>query len=134
MSVLHRIFLAVALVGLTVSAPVAWAAEPLAVTVERSVTVKMRDGTVLRADIYRPKTDGTFPVLLERTPYDKNGSAGFGLKTAASGYVVIVQDVRGRYSSDGEWYPFKHESDDGFDTIEWAASRRSTAPSSPPGG
>jgi uncharacterized protein len=122
MSVLHRIFLAVALVGLTVSAPVAWAAEPLAVTVERSVTVKMRDGTVLRADIYRPKTDGTFPVLLERTPYDKNGSAGFGLKTAASGYVVIVQDVRGRYSSDGEWYPFKHESDDGFDTIEWAAS------------
>jgi putative CocE/NonD family hydrolase len=92
------------------------------VTVERSVAVKMRDGTVLRADIYRPKTDGTFPVLLERTPYDKNGSSGFGLKTAASGYVVIVQDVRGRYTSEGEWYPFKHESDDGFDTVEWAAS------------
>ncbi len=121
MSVLHRIFLAVVFV-LTVSAPSAWAAEPLAVTVERSVAVKMRDGTVLRADIYRPKTDGTFPVLLERTPYDKNGSASFGLKTAASGYVVVVQDVRGRYTSEGEWYPFKHESEDGFDTIEWAAS------------
>jgi hypothetical protein len=122
MSVLHRIFLTIAFASLTISAPSAWAAEPLAVTVERGVVVKMRDGTVLRADIYRPKADGTFPVLLERTPYDKNGSSGFGLKTAASGYVVIVQDVRGRYTSDGEWYPFKYESDDGFDTVEWAAS------------
>src|SRR6202162_1010001 len=122
MSILHRIFLSIACVSLTISALSARAAEPLAVTVERSVAVKMRDGTVLRADIYRPKTDGTFPVLLERTPYDKNGSSGFGLKTAASGYVVIVQDVRGRYTSEGEWYPFKHESDDAFDTVEWAAS------------
>jgi uncharacterized protein len=122
MTVLHRIFLTIAFASLTISAVPASTAEPLAVTVERSVAVKMRDGTVLRADIYRPKTDGTFPVLLERTPYDKNGSSGFGLKTAANGYVVIVQDVRGRYTSEGEWYPFKHESDDGFDTVEWAAS------------
>ncbi len=89
---------------------------------EQGVVVKMRDGTVLRADIYRPKAEGTFPVLLERTPYDKNGSSGFGLRAAALGYVVIVQDVRGRYTSDGEWYPFKNESSDGYDTVEWAAS------------
>ena len=91
-------------------------------TVERGAAMKMRDGTILRADIYRPKTEGSFPVLLERTPYDKNNSSGFGLRAAAQGYVVIVQDVRGRYTSDGEWYPFKNESSDGFDTIEWAAA------------
>ena len=44
------------------------------------------------------------------------------MKAAAKGYVVVIQDVRGRYTSDGEWYPFKHESEDGYDTVEWAAS------------
>jgi uncharacterized protein len=82
----------------------------------------MRDGNILRADIYRPKSDRTFPVLLQRTPYDKRNSVGFAVKAAARGYVVIVQDVRGRYSSDGEWYPFKNESNDGYDTVEWAAT------------
>src|SRR5579864_3464689 len=122
MSILHRSFLTITLAGLTVVAPGASAAEPFAVTVERGAAVKMRDGTVLRADIYRPKTEGSFPVLLERTPYDKNNSSGFGLRAAAQGYIVIVQDVRGRYTSEGEWYPFKNESSDGFDTIEWAAA------------
>jgi len=122
MSVLCRSVVAFAFLSLTIVAQCASTAEPLAVTVERSVAVKMRDGTVLRADIYRPKTEGTFPVLLERTPYDKNGSSGFGLRATAQGYVVIVQDVRGRYTSDGEWYPFKYESYDGFDTVEWAAA------------
>jgi uncharacterized protein len=92
------------------------------VTVERGVTAKMRDGVVLRADIYRPKAEGRFPVLLERTPYDKRGAVDFGFKAAARGYVVVVQDVRGRYASEGEWVPFKHESDDGYDTVEWAAA------------
>jgi len=82
----------------------------------------MRDGVTLRADIYRPKADGKFPVLLVRTPYDKNGEVNFGLKAAARGYVVIAQDVRGRYTSDGDWYPFKFESQDGYDTVEWAAA------------
>lgn len=122
MSILHRSFLTIALVALTVLPRGASAAEPFAVTVEHGVEVKMRDGTVLRADIYRPKTEGSFPVLLERTPYDKNNSSGFGLRAAAQGYIVIVQDVRGRYTSEGEWYPFKNESNDGFDTIEWAAA------------
>ena len=46
----------------------------------------------------------------------------FGLRAASQGYVVIIQDVRGRYTSEGEWYPFRHESQDGYDTVEWAAS------------
>src|SRR6266567_2351257 len=91
------------------------------VTVERDVPVKMRDRVVLHADVYRPKTEGKFPVLLQRTPYNKDGGVEFGVKAAARGYVTIIQDVRGRFSSDGEWYTFKHESDDGYDTVEWAA-------------
>jgi hypothetical protein len=91
------------------------------VTFESNVPVKMRDGVTLRADIYRPNADGKFPVLLQRTPYNKDGDVGFGLKAAVRGYVVIIQDVRGRYASEGEWYTFKHESNDGYDTVEWAA-------------
>ena len=68
------------------------------------------------------KSEGKFPILLERTPYDKRNSAEFAFTAAAHGFVAIVQDVRGRYSSEGEWYTFKHESDDGYDTVEWAAA------------
>jgi putative CocE/NonD family hydrolase len=101
----------------------AWAQEK-SVTVERGVSVRMRDGVVLFADIYRPSIPGRFPVLLERTPYDKDkdNEIDLGHDAAQLGYVVIVQDVRGRYSSGGEWYPFRHESQDGFDTVEWAAA------------
>jgi hypothetical protein len=114
----------VAFVGLALVPQFTVAAEPYAVTIEHGVVAKMRDGTVLRADIYRPTTAGKFPVILKRTPYDKHNvdAADFGVKGAARGYVVINQDVRGRYTSDGEWYPFLHESEDGYDTVEWAAS------------
>jgi uncharacterized protein len=98
------------------------AQETYPVTTEHAIEAKMRDGTILRADVYRPKIEGKFPVLLERTPYDKRESAGFAVKAAARGYVVVTQDVRGRYSSDGDWYPFKNESNDGYDTVEWAAT------------
>lgn len=96
--------------------------EPNEVIVERGVKVNMRDGVVLRADIYRPKQDGHFPVLLQRTPYNKAGGEDFGYRAASAGYVAIIQDVRGRYASEGEWYPFKFESNDGYDTVEWAAA------------
>ena len=82
----------------------------------------MRDGVTLRADVYRPDMPGKFPVLLQRTPYDKNRGYEFGLKAAVQGYVVVVQDVRGRFASGGEWSPFRNESNDGYDTVEWAAS------------
>ena len=91
------------------------------VVVTRNVEAKMRDGVKLRADIYRPKADGKYPVLLVRTPYDKQSSSGFGHRAAARGYVVIAQDVRGRFESEGEWYTFKSEAQDGYDTVEWAA-------------
>lgn len=92
------------------------------VVVEDAVKVPMRDGVVLRADIYRPQKAGKYPVLLQRTPYNKAGGVSFGYRAAAAGYVAIVQDVRGRYSSEGEWYPFRYESQDGYDTVEWAAA------------
>jgi putative CocE/NonD family hydrolase len=92
------------------------------IAIEPGVAMKTRDGMTLRADIYRPAGEGKFPVLLQRTPYDKNNGAEFGRTAAARGYLVVVQDVRGRYSSEGEWYPFKYETQDGYDTIEWAAA------------
>ena len=60
--------------------------------------------------------------MLTRTPYDKNNGAEFGRRAALRGFMVVVQDVRGRYTSDGDWYPFKYETDDGYDTVEWAAA------------
>jgi putative CocE/NonD family hydrolase len=114
--------LSVATVWMVFILPLAVAAEHYDVAVERNVAAKMRDGVTLRADIYRPKAEGKFPVLLVRTPYDKTGNMGFGLRAAARGYVVISQDVRGRFESEGEWYPFKYESQDGYDTVEWAAA------------
>jgi putative CocE/NonD family hydrolase len=91
------------------------------VVVERNVEMSTRDGVKLRADVYRPDADGRFPVVLERTPYDKRLES-FGPQVAARGYVFIAQDVRGRFASDGEWYPLKHEADDGYDAVEWAAA------------
>jgi uncharacterized protein len=122
MHVLRKCVLVLLFPQLIAVAAVCQAAGPYAVTVEHDIQAKMRDGVILHADVYRPKAEGAFPVLLERTPYDKSGSAGFGVKGAARGFVVIVQDVRGRYTSEGEWYPFKNESNDGFDTVEWAAT------------
>ncbi len=86
--------------------PVPATAENHEVTVQRNEAAKMRDGVTLRADIYRPKAEGKFPVLLVRTPYDKRNETNFGLKGAARGFVVIAQDVRGRFESEGEWYTF----------------------------
>jgi hypothetical protein len=98
------------------------AAQDYEITVQHNATAVMRDGVKLRADIYRPKREGKFPVLLVRTPYDKTQELEFGVKAATRGYVVVAQDVRGRYQSEGEWYPFKNESQDGYDTVEWAAA------------
>jgi uncharacterized protein len=100
----------------------ALAADQYSITYERNVAVKMRDDVTLRADIFRPNADGKFPVLLQRTPYNKDNEVDFALKAAARGYVVIVQDVRGRYASEGDWYVFKNEPNDGYDTVEWAAT------------
>ena len=104
------------------AAPTSIAAQKYEVRFEHGVEAKMRDGVILRADIYRPKAEGKFPVLLERTPYDKNGGRDFAMRAAARGYVVVIQDTRGRYTSDGEFYTFKNEPNDGYDTVEWVAA------------
>lgn len=93
-----------------------------AVVVEQNVEARMRDGVVLRADVYRPDAPGRFPVLLQRTPYSKNpGHALESLhRIVERGYVLIIQDTRGRYTSDGVAQPHD-EADDGYDTVEWAA-------------
>ena len=100
------------------------AQQSYAVITQNGVSMKTRDGVKLYADIYRPKADGKFPVILMRTPYDKSvgWAAAPAYQVATHGYVVILQDVRGRYTSEGEWYPFRHESEDGYDAVEWAAA------------
>jgi putative CocE/NonD family hydrolase len=94
------------------------------IIIQTDVRMKTRDGVTLYADIYRPKSPDKFPVILMRTPYDK--SVGWAVspvyRMVPRGYVVIIQDVRGRYTSEGEWYPFRHEQADGYDAVEWAAA------------
>jgi putative CocE/NonD family hydrolase len=95
------------------------------VVIEHDVPARMRDGVVLRANIYRPSDDGAYPVLLSRQPYDKNTNINPVyadlVRLAAAGYLVVMQDVRGRYASDGDFEPGVHEFEDGYDTVQWAA-------------
>jgi predicted acyl esterase len=91
-----------------------------------NVTMPMRDGVILRADILLPSAEDRFPALIYRTPYGKH----FALKeyktfekAVARGYAVVVQDVRGRYASDGEFVAYQNEGRDGYDTIEWVAKQ-----------
>jgi hypothetical protein len=84
----------------------------------------MRDGVVLRADLWRPAGTGPFPVLVHRTPYDKRWDEEnhtIFRRAVERGYAVLIQDVRGRFASDGEFRPYQQEGRDGYDTIEWAA-------------
>lgn len=94
---------------------------------EIDVPVPMRDGIELRADIYRPDTSDPCPTILKRTPYDKALPMDITwfdpLRAAKEGYAVVVQDVRGSMASDGDFDPIFNEFDDGYDTVEWAASQ-----------
>ena len=97
------------------------------IVIDRNVRMRMRDGVVLRADIYRPDAGGRFPVAVTRGPYDKTSSLddipAVGRNLARRGYVCVAQDVRGRYASDGSYEPFLTEMEDGVDTVEWAAAQ-----------
>lgn len=95
-----------------------------AACIDTALAVPMRDGVVLRADLWRPATGGPFPVLLFRTPYGRSDGAeasGVTRAAVARGYAVVHQDVRGRYGSEGEFDAYRNEGRDGYDTIEWAA-------------
>lgn len=102
---------------------------PGRVVIERDVLVPMRDGTRLAADIYRPEDNARHPVLVQRIPYNKSSLSYVGglifspIEAAERGYVVVVQDTRGRFNSEGHWRPFFDEANDGYDTVEWAAQQ-----------
>lgn len=95
------------------------------ISTDRKIMIPMRDGVNLAADIYTPNEKhaddaGRFPVILHRTPYGRNlQPALYAPFFAERGYVYVCQDTRGRFDSEGDWYPFRHEMDDGSDTIDW---------------
>lgn len=98
------------------------------VILEPNVMMPLRDGVRLATDLYFPardgaKAEGPFPVILNRTPYNKTGKGGEGRFFAERGYVVAMQDVRGRDMSEGEFYAFAHEGPDGYDVVEWLAAQ-----------
>ncbi|MGB3634047.1 MAG: CocE/NonD family hydrolase [Rubrobacteraceae bacterium] len=98
---------------------------PTEILVQKDVPAGMRDGTTLMSNVYRPTEGGPYPVLLTRLPYGKdlpfNATYFDPVKAAQQGYIVVIQDVRGRYASEGKFVPFVKEYEDGYDTVEWAA-------------
>jgi putative CocE/NonD family hydrolase len=124
----RRLVAAALVAGSTALAQNAVAAEPggpCTVRKEINVPAKMRDGTILYADIYRPVEEGSYPVLLQRLPYNKTSASAFVYGPpawyAAQCYIHVIQDVRGQYASEGTFYPFRNEMTDGYDSVEWAA-------------
>ena len=101
--------------------------DSVSLKVETNVAATMRDGTTLYADVYRPDGPGTFPTLLQRTPYDKSAALASQMldpmKAAKAGFALVIQDTRGRFTSGGEFYCFADDINDGYDTVEWAASQ-----------
>ena len=96
--------------------------------IEKNVMVAMRDGTKLATDIYRPAKQGVplpgkFPVIVDRSPYNKSGIRKEAIFFAQHGYIEVAQDCRGRFASQGTFYPLLNEGRDGYDTIEWAATQ-----------
>ena len=90
---------------------------------DERVDIPMRDGTLLAASLTRPSGDGPFPTVLCRTPYDRTKSIQLTAaeRWACAGYTYLRQDVRGRFDSEGEFYPFRDDPNDGYDSIEWIA-------------
>jgi len=110
--------------GTTATAPALYG-----VAATTDVMIAMRDGVRLATDIYRPTkggrtVDGRFPVILTRTPYNKSTNAeNLMLMFVPFGYVVVIQDVRGRYRSEGHWLPLRNDPNDGYDTAQWIGSQ-----------
>ena len=97
------------------------------VRLEREVHVRMRDGVVLAANVFHPAgAREPLPVVLIRQPYGKDDHPFMharGTYWARKGYVCVVQDVRGKYGSEGVWEPVVNEATDGWDTLDWVAGR-----------
>ena len=90
--------------------------DSVSLKMQSNIPVAMRDGVTLYADIYRPDSDGPFPTILQRTPYDKTASLTNSmldpLRAAKAGFAVVIQDTRGRYTSEGEFYAFRDDIND----------------------
>jgi len=97
------------------------------ITVEKNVSIPMRDGVRLYANIYKPKAEGRFPVILTRLPYGKDEyycwMPAVGKFWASKGYVFVAQDVRGKFCSEGEFEPLANEVRDGYDTLDWISKQ-----------
>jgi uncharacterized protein len=96
------------------------------IVMDNLVAVPMRDGVKLYADVYRPTAPGKYPVIVSRTPYSTERAPNAydaAVFFSQRGYVYVYQDVRGRHESEGKWEPFRDDIEDGYDTIEWAASQ-----------
>lgn len=100
-----------------------------AIQVEKNIMVPMRDGVCLATDVYRMEGAGPAPVLITRTPYNKDYTIAGSLSTfnieraVSAGYVVVIQDVRGRFASEGTFAPMIQETNDGLDAFAWAAAQ-----------
>ncbi|MDX1567419.1 MAG: CocE/NonD family hydrolase, partial [Longimicrobiales bacterium] len=86
--------------------------------------VEMRDGVKLATSVYLPEGDGPWPVVVQRTPYNKEGGARSQARYTDAGYAFVIQDQRGRYRSQGVYQAHENEIDDGYDTVEWIARQR----------
>ena len=120
-------FAPTALHGLLVAILIAAVAGPALAEPPRGAKeemVSMRDGVKLATNVYLPKGDGPFPVVLMRTPYNKDIGLSLGSdRYLKAGYAYVVQDCRGRFRSEGNYQPFETDREDGFDTIAWVASQ-----------
>ncbi len=102
---------------------------PSSVIVERDLSIEMRDGIVLAADLYRPQGDGPHPTLLYRVRGSRSAAFISGLlmlnplEAVRRGYAVLIQEVRGRAGSQARWHPFVHEREDGEDTLSWTLAQ-----------
>ena len=102
--------------------------KPFSIKFEPHIPLSLGDGTMTYVDVFRPDAPGKFPALLQRTPYDKsspNSRSGpvDAIRGAMNGYAMVIQDVRGRHSSEGEFYTFVNEAEDGFNSVEWVAGQ-----------
>ncbi len=97
------------------------------IAITRNITISMRDGIRLMADLYKPAGEGPYPVVLIRMPYGKQEAYCYmpahGKYWARHGYACLIQDVRGKWASEGEWQPFINEAHDGYDTLDWIAGQ-----------
>jgi len=130
--IVHRFFLVVAVLLLCFSIRftplLAQGETAYGIVTSQNVMVPMRDGARLATNLYRPGVNGVpvtgkFPVILERTPYDKDHSEYWPLYFVPRGYVVVTQDVRGRYASEGRWRPDRDDGNDGYDTAQWIGAQ-----------